>query len=69
MEPNSTITILGFSLLLIYGLTKILDFYGIGIDIYGSYLAFYLFLLLSSFILTRNYRKFNITITKPITPN
>jgi len=69
MEPNSTITILGFSLLLIYGLTKILDFYGIGIDIYGSYLAFYLFLLLSSFILTRNYRKFNIAITKPITQN
>jgi hypothetical protein len=55
MDLNSTITILGISLLLMYGITKILDFYGIGIDVYGSYLAFYIFMLLSYFVLPHNY--------------
>lgn len=63
MDSSKTITILGISLLLIYGLTKILEFYGIGIDVYGSYLAFYLFLLLSAFVLPRNYNKFRLKIT------
>lgn len=49
------ITILGFSALLVYGLTKIMDFYGIGIEVYGSYLAFYAFLCISAFILPREY--------------
>lgn len=64
MDSSTTITILGISLLLIYGLTKILEFYGIGIDVYGSYLAFYLFLLLSAFVLPRNYNKFKLGISK-----
>ncbi len=63
MNTSSTITILGLSLLLVYGLTKVLDFYGIGINMYGSYLAFYLFLLISVFILPNNYYKLNITRT------
>lgn len=63
MNTSSTITILGISLLLVYGLTKVLDFYGIGINMYGSYLAFYLFLLISVFILPNNYYKLNITRT------
>lgn len=63
MNTSSTITTLGLSLLLIYGLTKVLDFYGIGINMYGSYLAFYLFLLISVFILPNNYYKLNITRT------
>jgi hypothetical protein len=41
--------------LLVYGLTRILEFYGIGINVYGSYIAFYLFMLISSFILPREY--------------
>lgn len=63
MNTSSIITILGISLLLVYGLIKVLDFYGIGINIYGSYLAFYLFLLISVFILPNNYYKLNITRT------
>ncbi len=63
MNTSSTITILGISLLLVYGLTKVLDFYGIGINMYGSYLAFYFFLLISVFILPNNYYKLNITRT------
>ncbi len=63
MNTSSIITILGISLLLVYGLTKVFDFYGIGINMYGSYLAFYLFLLISVFILPNNYYKLNITRT------
>ena len=47
----SKITILGMSILLIYGIIRILEFYSIGINMYGSYVAFYVFILLSSFIL------------------
>jgi hypothetical protein len=55
MSTSSIITALGISILLVYGITKILDFYGIGINIYGSYIAFYFFLLISSFVLPRQY--------------
>jgi branched-subunit amino acid ABC-type transport system permease component len=55
MSASSIITILGITIVLVYGLTKILEFYGIGINVYGSYLAFYFFLLISSFILPKNY--------------
>jgi len=47
----SKITILGVSILLIYGISRILEFYGIGINMYGSYVAFYVFVLVSSFVL------------------
>ena len=57
MSASSIITTLGISILLVYGLTKILEFYGIGINIYGSYIAFYFFMLISSFILPRDYPK------------
>lgn len=63
MSASSTITILGISILLIYGLTKMLEFYGIGINIYGSYLAFYFFILISTFILPRNYSKLTLNAT------
>jgi hypothetical protein len=55
MSSNSTITVLGILVLVLYGLIKLLDFLEIGIDKYGSYLAFYVFLIISSFILKRNY--------------
>jgi hypothetical protein len=60
MTTSSNITTFGVSILLIYGFTRILEFYGIGIDVYGSYIAFYIFLLISSFILPRNYFKLNL---------
>lgn len=60
MTASSIITILGIFILLVYGLTRILEFYGIGINIYGSYLAFYFFILISCFILPRDYLKINL---------
>lgn len=60
MSASSIITTLGISILLVYGLTRILEFYGIGINIYGSYIAFYFFMLISSFILPRDYPKITI---------
>lgn len=60
MSANKIITILGIFILLVYGIIKILEFNGIGIDIYGSYLAFYCFILISAFILQRDYVKLNI---------
>lgn len=59
MLTTSIITTLGISVLLVYGLIMILEFYGIGINMYGSYIAFYFFILLSSFILPREYYKLN----------
>ena len=55
MSASSIITTLGITIILIYGLTKLLDFYGIGINVYGSYIAFYFFILISTFILPREY--------------
>ena len=49
------ITVLGISMLFIYIAVKILDFYGINISQYGSYFFFYLFLLLSYFVLPNKY--------------
>jgi branched-subunit amino acid ABC-type transport system permease component len=63
MSASSIITTLGISILLVYGITKILDFYGIGINIYGSYIAFYFFLLISSFVLPRQYFKLKLLNT------
>ena len=60
MAAGSIITTLGISILLVYGFTRILEFYGIGINIYGSYIAFYFFILISSYVLPRDYPKLTI---------
>ena len=57
MSTSSIITVLGLSILILYGVTRILEFYGIGINIYGSYMAFYVFLLISALVLPREYPK------------
>jgi hypothetical protein len=54
MNTGKTIFILGISLILLYTITTILNFYGIGPEIYGIYITFYLFLLLSYFVLPRD---------------
>ena len=51
MSFGRTITIIGFTLLFLYIITQILNFYGIGQDAYGIYLGFFLFMLLSMVIL------------------
>lgn len=57
ISASSMITTLGVSLIIIYSLIKILEFFEIGMNIYGSYIAFYIFLLISLFILPREYPK------------
>ena len=52
-----TITILGISLLFFYSLTTILQFYGIDTSIYLIYIFFYIFIIVSRFILPMNYDK------------
>ena len=61
MSSSSIITTLGIAIILIYGLIKLLEFVGIGIDVYGTYLSFYVFLIISSFILPRTYPKITIS--------
>jgi len=51
MKFESIITWLGVSILITFCVTQILNFYGIGVNVYGSYIAFYLFLLISTFVL------------------
>jgi hypothetical protein len=61
MSASSIITTIGISIILFYGIKKILEFFGIGIDVYGTYLSFYVFLIISSFILPRTYPKITIS--------
>jgi len=61
MKTSSIITTLGLSIVLVYGLTRILEFYGIGINVYGSYIAFYFFILITSFVLPREYPKIKLS--------
>jgi hypothetical protein len=63
LNTSTIITSLGIAILLIYGITKILEFYGVGINVYGSYIAFYFFLLITAFVLPRNYPKFKVSST------
>ena len=60
---SSAITTVGISILLVYVLTRVLEFYGIGINVYGSYMAFYMFIMISLFILPRNYTTIKLTRT------
>jgi hypothetical protein len=62
---TALLTTAGISLLIIYGLTKIFEFYGIGINVYGSYMAFYIFLLISVFVLPNTYHKVNVSSLEP----
>lgn len=53
----NNITLLGISLIFFYSLTQILKFYGVGEEVYGYYLIFYAFMLLSILILPNQYPK------------
>lgn len=46
---------IGITLVIIFSIIQILGFYGIGVNIYGSYIAFYIFLLISTYILNTQY--------------
>lgn len=51
MKTNTLLWILVLFLLLMYILTQILNFYGVDASYYGTYFAFYLFLLLTMLVL------------------
>lgn len=49
------ITLLGISVILIYSIIQILQFYGVPPETYLTYIYFYLLLIISIFILPNNY--------------
>jgi len=51
----NTITLLGFSFIFLYSLIQIFKFYGIGQEIYGIYLVFYIFIVISIIVLPNDY--------------
>lgn len=53
----SPITLIGLSVIFFYSLTQVLNFYGIGEDVYGVYILFYSFIILCILILPNNYPK------------
>jgi hypothetical protein len=55
MIKGTTIANIGITVILLYCVIQILQFYGVGSNIYGSYVAFYIFLFLSTFILPTQY--------------
>lgn len=59
MASSSALTILSIFFLFTYGITKVLEFYGVDVSTYGSYFAFYFFLLISYFILPSDYYRLN----------
>jgi hypothetical protein len=57
LSTKSLLSIVGFSMIFTYVITNLLEFYGIGSNVYGSYVGFYLFLLVSIFVLPLEYPK------------
>ena len=53
----NAITLIGLTIILFYCITQILKFYGVGEDVYGIYVLFYLFIILSILILPSDYPK------------
>lgn len=51
------ITLIGFSIVFFYSLTQILQFYGIGEDVYGVYILFYILIIITILILPHQYPK------------
>jgi len=57
MSSSRLITIIGFSILIIYIVIQLFNFYGVGQDVYGIYLSFLIFLIITSFVLPTKYPK------------
>jgi hypothetical protein len=51
------ITLIGLSMIFLYSLIQILNFYGIDHTDYGVYILFYIFIMLCILILPNNYPK------------
>ena len=48
MNPT---TLIGISIVFFYSLIQILKFYGVGEDVYGVYLLFYIFIIICILVL------------------
>jgi len=55
MSSSRLITIIGFTILIIYIVIQLFNFYGVGQDVYGIYLSFLIFLIITSFVLPTKY--------------
>jgi hypothetical protein len=53
----SPITLIGISIIFFYSSTQILKFYGIGEDVYGVYILFYIFIIFCILVLPNSYPK------------
>lgn len=51
------ITLLGLSIIFLYSLIQILKFYGVNPQAYTIYIYFYLFILITIFVLPNDYPK------------
>jgi len=51
------ITLLGLSIIILYSLIQILKFYGVSTEAYTIYIYFYLFILITIFVLPNDYPK------------
>jgi hypothetical protein len=47
----NAITLIGLSIVFFYSLTQILKFYGVGEDVYGIYILFYIFIIICILVL------------------
>ncbi len=53
----SPITLIGLSIIFFYIIIQLLKFYGIGEDVYGVYILFYIFIVMCILILPNGYPK------------
>ena len=52
-----SITIIGFTVVFFYCLIQLLGYFGVGTEVYGKYLYFYLLLIVCILILPKDYPK------------
>lgn len=55
MSLSSTTSLIGVSVLVFYSVSKILQFYGIGENVYGVYMLFYMFIIALIMLIPNNY--------------
>jgi hypothetical protein len=55
MNLSNIITLIGVSILFFYSIIQILKFYDVGIEVYGYYIIFYIFIIISIIILPNKY--------------
>jgi len=51
------ITLIGLSIVFFYSIIQILKFYGVAEDVYGVYILFYIFIIISILVLPNEYPK------------